>query len=368
MRKLPIGALRTGMKVARGVYGSSGYVLLQRGVVLTNRYIAQLKELGIPSLYVDDGILDDYYVDDVISEETRVNAVHHVRQLVSEAEQPSSKQSIIMRSRQMTQAVDNIVDELLSQPNLIVNLIDIRLEDDYLFAHCVNVCVLALITGVKKKLSRQRLVQLGLGAMLHDVGKTVIPKSILYKPGPLTNSEFEVVKTHTSRGSEILQDIPAAKDVAHEHHERYDGSGYPLRKKGFEIGPHSAITALCDVFDAVTADRVYRPAHSVHEAYELIAASGNRAFELGLVRDFLYNIAAYPTGTMVELSDGRTAVCMETPPGLSLFPRVRILFDEEKQPLKTPEEMDLSQVSLITVERVLAEREVLALRGGASVS
>lgn len=358
MRKLPLGSLRPGMKVARAVYGSSGQALLQRGVVLTSRYITQLRELRVPSLYIDDGLLDDFLVDDVISEETRANAVQQVRGLVTAAERPSSRQTAILRSKGMLRAVDDIVDELLSQRDLIVNLIDIRLEDDYLFGHCVNVCVLALITGVRRKVPRERLLHLGLGAILHDVGKTVVPRNILYKPGPLTDSEFQVVKTHTSKGYEMLKELPEARDIAHEHHERFDGSGYPLRKKGTQVRSNSQIAAICDVFDAVTADRVYRPAHSIHEAYELIAASGNQAFELGLVKDFLYNIAAYPTGSIVQLSDGRIGVCVETPPGLSLLPRIRILLDQERHRVGTPQEVNLAELPGLTVHKVFTEREI----------
>jgi HD-GYP domain-containing protein (c-di-GMP phosphodiesterase class II) len=101
----------------------------------------------------------------------------------------------------------------MSQPDLMVNLIDIRLEDDYLFGHSVNVCVLALVTGISAGLNNKQLVDLGVGAILHDVGKGVLPRNILYKPGPLTNSEFAVVKTHTSEGFSILKDMTHARGV-----------------------------------------------------------------------------------------------------------------------------------------------------------
>ena len=350
------------MVVARTLYGKSGQVLLASGVRLTTGYIAQLRELRVPALYIDDGLLEDYVLDDVVSEQTRMNAVRQVSQLVAEAERPASRQIVVMRSKDMEKTVSGILDELLSQTDLMINLVDIRLEDDYLFAHSVNVCILSLITGVKRRLSRERLVQLGLGSILHDIGKVVIPRSILYKPGPLTGPEYEIVKTHTSEGYGMLVDLLHARDIAHEHHERYDGSGYPNKKKGSETSISSQIAAIADVFDAVSADRVYRPAHSVSEAYELLAASGNQGFELQLIKDFLYNIAAYPAGTVVELNDGRVAICMDTRPGVSLLPRIRILYDQEKRALQVPEEIDLSLQYTCMIKRVLEESEVTSLR------
>ena len=362
MRKIPLAALRSGMKVARPIYGSSGQVLLQQDVLLTRRYIDHLKQLGVPALYIDDGLLEGYTVNDVITDETRMNAVCRVRELVSDLENPNPTSRIVLRTKQVAQTVDEIVAQLMSQSDLMVNLIDIRLEDDYLFGHSVNVCVLSLVTGISAGLSNRQLVNLGVGAMLHDIGKGVLPRDILYKPGPLTNGEFAVVKTHTSEGFNMLKDMPHARDVAHEHHERYDGSGYPRGKKGKEISYNAQIAAVCDVFDAVTSDRVYRAANPTHEAIELIAGSGNQAFSLDLISTFFENIAAYPTGSIIELYDGRIGIVIDTPRGFCQYPRVKLLYDQEKRPLSVPEEISTLDHSSLMVRRVITEQELTKLR------
>lgn len=357
MRRIPVNALRPGMRVARPVYGSSGQVLLQRDVILTRRYVAHLKELGVPFLYIDDGLLDGYRVDDVISDETRISAITKVRNLVAAVEKPNPVGHVIMRTKDMAHTVDTIIEELLAQQELMVNLIDIRLEDDYLFGHSVNVCVLSLVTGITAGLNKDQLVNLGVGAMLHDVGKGVIPRHILYKPSSLTNAEFEVVKKHTVEGYEILASLPHARDVALEHHERYDGKGYPNGKKGDQIHTNSQIAAICDVYDAVTATRIYRPAYPAHEALELISGSGNQAFSLKLVTMFLENIAAYPTGSVVELSDKRIGIVIDTPKGFCKYPRIKLLFDEEGQPYSAPMEINTLDFPSLVVRRVLSEEE-----------
>jgi len=268
----------------------------------------------------------------------------------------------MLRTKEVARNVDQIVSELMSQPDLMVNLIDIRLEDDYLFGHSVNVCVLSLITGISAGLNNKQLVHLGVGAILHDVGKGVLPRNILYKPGPLTNTEFSVVKTHTSEGYNILRDMTHARDVAHEHHERYDGSGYPNGKKGDAISYNAQIASVCDVFDAVTSDRVYRAAYPIHEAVELIAGSGNQAFSLTLIQKFLENIAAYPTGSIIELSDGRIGIVIDTPRGFCQYPRVKLLYDQDTQPVTTPIEVHTLDDPSLIVKRVLPEQEIAKLR------
>lgn len=363
MRRIPITALRPGMRVARPVYGSSGQVLLQRDVILTRRYVAHLKELGVPFLYIDDGLLDGYRVDDVISDETRAGAVNKVRNLVAAVETPNPAGHVIMRTKDMSRTVNTIVEELLAQQELMVNLIDIRLEDDYLFGHSVNVCVLALVTGITVGLPKEQLVNLGVGAILHDVGKGAIPRNILYKPGSLTKAEYEAVKKHTTEGYEILSTLPHARDVAHEHHERYDGKGYPHGKKGEQIHTNAQIVAICDVYDAVTSTRVYRPAHPAHEALELISGSGNQAFSLKMVTKFLENIAAYPTGSVVELSDKRIGIVIDTPKGFCKYPRIKLLFDEEGRPYSVPVEINTLDFPALVVRRVLTEEEFSQHKG-----
>jgi len=363
MRRIPIYALQPGMKVARPVWGPEGQVLLQRDMILTRRYITQLKNLGLGFLYIDDGLLGNHDVADVVRDETRVQAVQRVRNLVSAVETPNPASHVLLRTQQAQKTVHDIIGDLLSERKLMVNLVDIRLEDDYLFNHSVNVCILSLITGINMGMNKSQLTQLGVGAMMHDVGKGVMPHNILYKDSSLTPSEFEIMKTHTSKGAELLHAMSDGQVVALEHHERYDGQGYPHGKSGSQINVHAQVAAICDVYDAVTSSRIYRKAYPPHEAIELISASGNQSFRLELVHKFLENIAAYPTGTIVELADKRVGIVIETPPKQSRYPRVKLLFDEEKQPIKRYTVVSTLDAPSFNVRRVLTEEEFITLRG-----
>ncbi|MEW5762813.1 MAG: HD domain-containing phosphohydrolase [Bacillota bacterium] len=367
MRRVPVDFLQPGMKVGRPVYNSRGILLLAAGTVLSRRTILKLKSLGIPALYIDDGLLPDISVDDVISDDVRVQAIRRVRCLLEAGIEELPVGRAIIKVREMAQTVNEIIDQLLSQQSLAVNLVDIRSIDDYTFGHSVNVCVLALLTGITLGFNRARLFHLGMGALLHDIGKLKIPREILNKPDFLTGEEFEIVKRHTTCGYELLKRLPEVSEtaarVAYEHHERHLGQGYPQGLRGEEIHAFARITAVADVFDALTADRVYRRGFPVHEAYEMIAGSGNFLFDFPVVQAFLYNIAAYPVGTIVALSNGEVGVVTETARGLSLYPRVRILFDGDGEPVADFRERALAQERTVTVIRVMDESELQRLEG-----
>ncbi|MEW6771002.1 MAG: HD-GYP domain-containing protein [Bacillota bacterium] len=321
MRRLLVSKLVPGMKVGRNVYGKRGEIWLARGAVLTRRYIDRLVELEIPAIYIDDGLLGDVDIKEAISEETRQHAVQQVKALFS----ATPKTGAISPPPAVFRTVEEIVRQVMSNPNAIYNLLDIRAEDEYLFYHSVNVCILATVAGANLGWNREQLEELALGALLHDVGKVRVPPEILNKPGELSKREFDEVKKHTVYGEEMLETMPPeVRRIARSHHERLDGTGYP---DGISDIPATVqLTGLADVYDALTAERLYRRAYQPHEAFEMIAGTGNFWFDHLLVQAFLFNIAAFPVGSIVSLSSGAVAVVVENKPGLSLYPKVRVLF------------------------------------------
>lgn len=366
MRRVPTSSLLPGMVVGHPVYNSRGEVLLNSGVVLTEKYIDSLKKLGYPALYIIDESLPEIYVEDVIDDSTRMQAVALARRILNggPVHRAALNKALV---GEVKNTVRDIIDQLLESPSLVVNMVDIRSMDDYLFAHSVNVCVLALITGISLGYSQEKLLRLGVGALMHDMGKTLIPQSILNKPGPLTKEEFEIVKEHTSYGYTILtssgSQVPRISAlIALQHHERYGGDGYPKGLDSRQIHEFAQIVGIADVYDAMTADRVYRKAYPPHEAYEMLMAAGDYMFDYCLVKTFLSHIAAYPAGTLVQLSSGEVAIAVETKKGYSLYPKVVLLADPKGNPLPERKEIDLSTQTKITIVKVLEPSEIEALR------
>lgn len=357
MRRVPLHSLKPGMKLGRPVFDSEGRILLREGVVLTERFIKRLKKLGIPSVYINNGFLPDVEFNDVISETTRFEAMACVKNLFQEYS--VHKCLSLQGLKKVENIVEEIIEDLLANKNLVVNMADIRSHDAYTFGHSVNVCVLSCITGIRLGYDRKRLSLLARGAIMHDIGKTLIPLKILNKPGSLTPDEMEVVRRHCENGYRILLEMSGFSKVsaivALQHHERYDGSGYPEGLRGSAIHEFAVITGVADMYDAITSDRVYRNAFNAHEAYEMLAATGDFLFRYDVVRAFLYHVAAYPLGSLVELSDGSIGVVVETPPGYSLRPKVRIFFDRRGRALASPYDISLADDYTLAVTRVIKD-------------
>jgi HD-GYP domain-containing protein (c-di-GMP phosphodiesterase class II) len=361
MRKINVDCLEPGLFIARDIYKNSGELLLKAGCVLTTNNIKKLIDLGIPYIYVDDGLIPDIFVKDTISLETRIAAVRQIKKILLETKEAGQ---LVIDPQSLYGTVEQFTNELFTQDDLMLNLIDLRTQDDYTFAHSVNVCVLSLMTGITLDYNKEKLSILGIGALLHDLGKMMIPDAILNKPGKLSPREFAIMKTHTIQGYELISRaknlgiLPAI--IALQHHESFDGSGYPNGISGDSFNELAQITAIADKFDALTANRIYRDAYPPHEAYEMCAASGNYLFKDYIVKAFLQNIAAYPSGTLVKLSDGNTAVALDTPKGFSMFPRVRVLFDSNYKPLP-PSEISLADYSGLSVVKAYNNEEIKLL-------
>jgi HD domain. len=227
MRKVLIDHVQPGMKLARSIFTSDGNVLLGSGVELSQRYIKRLKGKGIFHIYIEDELSQGIEIDDVITDETRTQAKAIVKKVMFDI----IEKDTISEASQITSVVNRIVDELLESKDVLVNLNDMRLMDEYTFGHCVNVCVLSVMTGIAMGYNQLRLRDLGVGALLHDIGKMKISADILKKPGRLTEDEYKEIKMHTILGFDILRqcdDISkVSANTALGHHERCDGTGYP---------------------------------------------------------------------------------------------------------------------------------------------
>lgn len=361
MRKVSVDRLKPGMKVGRSVINASGQVLLARGTVLNDRFIKRLAQLSIPAVYIDDGFLSDLQVEDVVSEKTRYRAIDLTKKFFQDFHYTRT----ITGLDRMERIIDLIVNEMLGNNNLMVNLVDIRSLDEYTFGHSVNTCILSLITAIHMGYSERKLRQLAMGAIMHDLGKTLVPQEILAKPGKLSDEEFDQIKRHSELGYRLLaanKDFdPVSAIISVQHHERYNGSGYPFGLAKGQIHKFSYIVGVADVYDALTADRVYRKAYSPHEAFEMLAGTGDYMFDYNVVKSFLYHVAAYPVGSLVRLSFGEIGVVIGNRPGYPLRPRVRILFKDNHEPVPNFYEVDLANESNIGITGVIEDETELSL-------
>jgi len=354
MRKILVHKVKEGMVLARTLHSNDGNTLLNSGIILKNSYIMKFKDLGIRELYVEDEISHDIVLNDIISEETRFEARINIKNAMDSIRYGSSLDVMPVRN-----SVCKMIDELMDVSDTIVNLQDIKSNDQYTFSHSVNVCVLSLITGISMKYDEEKLRELGIGAMLHDVGKTKIPSEILNKPGSLTEEEFEIIKKHTSYGYGLLKKSTElstyASYIALTHHERFDGGGYPLGLKGEEIHEFARIVSIADVYDAITSDRVYKRRVNINEAVEYLIGMGDHQFDYNIVRNFIEHVTIYPPGTCVLLNDGEKAIVVDVNKRYPNRPIIRILADREGQMSKEPVEIDLTKNNTLLISEIIED-------------
>ncbi len=337
------------MKLAKTIFTDDGRILLSAGIALKRSFIERLKLCNLSEVYIDDEFSTDIEINDVVDERTRNEAKLLVKSVMEEYKVTQRFDADRVKS-----VVNRIIDELLYTRDIMVNLTDIKSSDDYTFSHSVNVCILSLITGIKLGLNQLRLKDLGIGALMHDIGKTLIPKEILNKASKLTNEEFEQIKKHTILGHEILKtnrDISiTSAHVAIAHHERYDGSGYPLGTKGDNIHQFARIVAIADVYDALSSDRVYRKKMKPHEVLEYMLTAGEVLFDRNILEHFVRSIAIYSIGTSVVLNTGERGIVVDVNRTFPTRPIVRVVIDAGGKRLASFNEIDLTKRLNVFIE------------------
>jgi len=343
MRLVPINCIKEGSYLAKSIYDLDGRVLLAKGVKLTSKIIEKAEIIGIMSLYVNDEYSSNE-IEDIIKPELRQKAIKAIVDSFKDSmkfrkypvdnkyKQHSNYKNSKVRhqhTENLSNVINEIIDEMLFKKSILINLVDIKSMDNYTYEHSVNVIILSLVLGIGLSMSRDKLYNLAMGAMMHDIGKIFIPKEVLQKNGRLTESEFNLIKEHPTKGYEYLKeniDISAMSSIiALQHHEKIDGTGYPDGIMGDKIHQYARIASIADVYDALTSDRPYRRAMCPNEALEYLMGSADRQFDFNMVSIFVKSVVPYPVGTLVKLSNGCIAVVEEGTLNFPMRPKVRVI-------------------------------------------
>jgi len=346
MRFVPVVGLMEGMTVGKSLYDVNHKLLLSKGNMITRTYIERIQYLGYQGIYIDDELSKDIEVKDVIRDELRMKAIQSLKDafIYTDLETKGGQKKVKEKIDVTKMLITNIVEDILENKDTMVNLIDLKFFDDYTFFHSVNVAVLSVLVGVELGLSREQLFNLGLAAILHDIGKIFIDKEILNKPTKLTASEYAVMKKHSEYGYNYLKEtyeIPSASYVAVlQHHEQYDGNGYPEGKSKDDISLLGRIICVADVYDALTSNRPYRKQLLPSEAMEYIMANGGLMFDVNLTKIFAKKVAPFPIGTYVRLSNGYLGIVTENFEEACMRPKVKIILDMNAKRVK-PAVVDL---------------------------
>lgn len=355
MRHVSVDTVQPGNVLARTIYTNDGRPLLNQGVQLTVGMLSTLRRLGVTMLFIQDARFQDIVIEEVVSETTRREALSNFATAVQHIQGGND-----FNTKQISQASNSIIDEIMKNKKVLVSLSDIRTKDNRAFIHAINVTILSLVIGSNMGLNRAQLSDLAVGAMFHDIGKIELPENLKKDeetdmPQGLANDE-----KHTWRGYKRLRKRNEISIVAAhcclQHHEHIDGSGFPRALTGDEIHPYAKIVAVANMFDNLVAGDEDTKPILPHEATEYIMSLAGKQFDHEVVVQFLRSVAVYPTGISIKLDNGMVGMVVGQHKGLPSRPIVRAFTKEEGEwDSHEAEEIDLAKETTLFIQKVMVE-------------
>jgi HD-GYP domain-containing protein (c-di-GMP phosphodiesterase class II) len=341
MRVIPIEKVISGMIIERAILGPTGEVLLSRGMLIDQDYIERLKKMGVPALYVRDDNIGHVEYDEIISDRTRTEVLNVTSTVVKNIKLNNANDLVKIQN-----AINELIAEIMTSHNLLVALVDMRSINDEGLKHSVNTAVLAIITGIAMGYSREKLKDLAAGTLFHDIGMLLLPVEIVGKKDKLSVEEDELIRSHPQLGFDLLRKkhlvSSVAAHIALQHHEKYDGSGYPQGLAGEEIREMARIVTITALYDNIVGIRQKEKELLPHQAIEYLSLYVGKWFDPKIFKIFCSCIAVFPVGVVVLLNTGESAVVVKANKSFPSRPKVRIFKDRTGSFISPPFEIDLA--------------------------
>lgn len=349
MKRVSLDNVQQGEYLARPIYSSDGRVLLAKDVQLAVGLLSRLRHMGVTTLYIHDEQLKDIEIEEAVTEETKrktVQALSNSFQYIQEGKKDFT-------TKEISQSASSIIDDILANPEVLTSAAEIRTKDNDIYIHSVNVCIISILMATKLNVSRSKLEELAIGALLHDMGKiTPVPKV-----QPPHDEEEGDPNHHSWLGFNYLRKkrelSMLSSHVALQHHENIDGTGQPRGIEGNDIHLYAKIVAVANYFDRLIAP-IDGESVPPYIACERIMGLTNIRFDHEIVWQFLRSIAFYPTGSQVKLSNGEVGVVVGQNTGLPQRPVIRIFQvfnnDEKNYNIK---EINLAKEPTMFIEKIL---------------
>ncbi|AWB69087.1 phosphodiesterase [Saccharobesus litoralis] len=368
METLSIDNLKAGMYVVDVVETKGSFKVKTKGWVKSEAAIRQLKAKGILTVAIDPSkTIEQAQTKEEptepkqkIKHTTFEHEIQRADRLYNEAKNLQQKAfEDIAAGRAIDvepvkEITKNCIDSIFRNQDALACMTRIREKDQYLMEHSLNVSILMSIFAKHLQLEPQLIQDLATGAFLHDIGKVKIPDEILNKPGKLTPEEFEVIKTHATHSLEILQNTQGLSavsvQVAAEHHEKLNGTGYPKGLKGDEISQWGKMITIVDIYDAMTADRVYKKGMTPAAAFKFMKNMVPDELDEKLLNSFIQCVGIHPVGTVVKLTSGKLAIVTKSNKLNPLKPRVKVFYHAKHQHYTEPKDLDLAKIENDAIE------------------
>lgn len=334
MRLVPIEHLKDGDIIAKDIVSYDGGVLLCHDTRFKEVFKSRLIERNISEVYIDDEISRGIEPSGIIESSVKQRMTHDIRKQFDKL-----KDRLEIDINVISEITTGLIEQL-NQKEMILELDDLKTNDCYTYEHCLAVAILTNIVCNKMSMNIFQKEKIVMGAVIHDIGKIIIPKDILNKPGRLSKEEYEIIKSHPEIGYKMIKDntelSPITKLAVLCHHEREDGSGYPLGK-GEELHIGTKIVAACDLYHALISDRCYRQGLPINE---VIAIAQKEAINPEIRTIIENSFAYYPVGCMIQLNDGKLGIVEKNISADIRRPIIRII-DKENGKLVAKSKLNL---------------------------
>lgn len=325
MRLVVLDDLTDDMVLAKPLYQDIGMILLSEGATNLTKYRDKIKKLGFEYVYVEDEVSQGIQIDDVVSKEVRLEGQKMANNILSNLVKDKA-----INTPELRKWIEDIICEIIDNKAVMINMVDFKAKDTYLYSHSVNVAVLSLLIGRTMQYTAKQLNFLGVGAILHDIGMLMLPEDLWHKEyHELSAEEQAVYRTHPQLGYEVLKsiyDVDAfSKLIVWRHHEQIDGNGYPCKINGDELNEMIKIVSICDIYDELTSIREKGVKMPSYQAIEYLISNAGVKFDKKILAKFLRCVAIFPLGSTVVLNDGRKAIVERQNENFPTRPVVRLL-------------------------------------------
>lgn len=321
MLKIKVSSLKPGVKLGKDIYSFDGNLLLPKGAVISMDHLIAFARRKIDEVFVMES--NPRAKTEKTFEEVYTHSLDVIKEFMLEA-----KLGRPLEFTELNYTVDMLVEQVFDQHGLFRQMRMMMDKDEYLFTHSVNVALLSILLGRWLKCEASVIKDLGMAGLLHDMGKIYVPDNILNKPEKLDGDEFEEIKKHTLMGYNLLNKYPwINKDVGDAilmHHERADGTGYPVGVKGYKIGFYASVVAVADVYDALTSSRIYASKLSPYSAAEILWQESFGKLDPRITKVFYDKITDFYVGNEVVLSNGKRGVVVFVDPSQPTRPIIMV--------------------------------------------
>lgn len=328
MKLVPLKEVKHNSYLAKTLYDSEGRVLLNCGAQLNKNIIQKLIKFEINYLYITENSYNPE-IKLIIKNELRDKCLKTLKNTFNVFQKNTMPTRENDSLKTIVLLAEELLENILSNDDLVYFLSNIKKSIPNIYDHSLNITIISLIVGIGLKLSKNDLLSLCIGALLHDIGKSFIDKDIIEKDSPLTLQEYDILKEHCEKGYNYLKDIDFlsidSKAIILQHHERIDGSGYPRGLVGNQINYLARIVAISDAYDALTSEQNYMSSLSASDALEYIMSNAGTLFDFEIVKVFSKVVVPFPNGTIVKLSTGDIGMVTETLRNFPLRPKVKII-------------------------------------------